>query len=221
MDKHQQEIATLEKSNLEEAQTTMEGTAKKPLFMRLFFSGAITNDTKTSKKIAYIAILAAFLAVANTFEIKFADVQFSFTIAVSALAGVVLGAVFGFVAAFLGDLVGFLYNSGGFAYMPWVGIALGVTAFLAGVIVGGLNLKFKGALFVKIAVLALASFFICTVGINTTAFYLLYAKGVSFFAYAVTRIFVGGQIYNCIVNYALLFVLIPLVARLKIVSFNF
>ncbi len=221
MDKHQQEIATLKNDEVKEAQTTMEGTAKKPLLMRLFFSGAITNDTKISKKIAYIAILAAFLSVANMFEIKFADVQFSFTIAVSALAGVVLGAVFGFAAAFLGDLVGFLYNSGGFAYMPWVGIALGVTAFLSGIIVGGLNFKFKGALFVKITILALASFFVCTVGINTTAFYLLYAKGVPYLLYAVTRIFVGGQIYNCIVNYALLFVLIPLIAKLKVVSFNY
>jgi hypothetical protein len=106
--------------------------------------------------------------------------------------------------------------------MPWVGIALAVTAFLSGVIVGGINLKFKGALLVKITILSVLSFLICTVGINTTAFWLLYASHkTSYFAYLIARIFVGGQIYNCLVNYALLYLIIPIIAKLKIVSFNY
>jgi hypothetical protein len=114
---NQQEIATPKPISAEDKQVNQE-TKQKSLFFRLFFSGAISNETKPSKKIAYIAVMSAFLAVANMFEFKFADVQFSLTIASSALSGVVLGGVFGFIASFLGDLVGFLYNSGGFAYMP-------------------------------------------------------------------------------------------------------
>ena len=222
--KNQQEIATPKNATFEEPQTKVQQTCetkRRPLFMRLFFSGAITHDTTPSKKVAYIAVTAAFLAVANMFEIKFADVQFSLTIAVSALAGVMLGAVFGCAAAFLGDLVGFLFNSGGFAYMPWVGINLAVIALLSGVIVGGINLRFRGGLVVKVTVLAVLSFFLCTVGINTTAFWLLYAKGVPYLTYAVTRIFLGGQIYNCLVNYALLYIVIPVIAKLKIIKFNY
>ena len=105
--------------------------------------------------------------------------------------------------------------------MPWVGINLAVIALLSGVIVGGINLRFRGGLVVKITVLAVLSFFLCTVGINTTAFWLLYAKGVPYLTYAVTRIFVGGQIYNCLVNYALLYIIIPIIAKLKIIKFNY
>ena len=228
--KRQQEIATPKSATFEDKQVTQENQSaeekltaktKPPLWKRLLFSGALTNESRPSQKIAYIAVIAAFLSVANLFEIKFADVQFSFTVAVSALSGVILGATFGFVASFLGDLVGFLFNSGGFAYMPWVGIALAVTAFLAGVIVGGIDLKVKGSLLIKITILALASFFISTVGINTTAFWASFNRGVPYLTYAVTRIFVGGQIYNCLVNYALLYIIIPIIAKLKIVNFNY
>ena len=223
---NQQEIATPKNATFEEAEVQKETTLarkekKRSIFARLFFSGVITSDLKHTKKIVYIASIAAFLSIANMFEIKFADVQFSLTIAISALAGVVLGGVFGAVAAFLGDLVGFLVNSGGFAYMPWVGINLAVIALLAGLIIGGINLKFRGALLVKVSVFAVLSFFICTVGINTTAFWLLYAKGVPYLTYATTRIFIGGQIYNCLVNYAVLYIIVPTIAKLNIVKFNY
>ena len=221
---NQQEIATPKPVSADDAQTddfienNQNAKPKKNIFLRLFFSGAITNETKLSKKIAYIALMSAFLAVANMFEIKFADIQFSFTIATSALAGVVLGGAFGFVASFLGDLVGFIYNSSGFAYMPWVAITVGT---ISGIVIGGINLKFRGGLLVKILIVAISTFFLFTVGINTTAFWALYGKGVPYLTYAFTRIIIGGQIYNSIVNYALLFAIIPLVAKLNILKFNY
>lgn len=190
-------------------------------FKRMFFSGALTFDVKLSKQIAYTAVVAAFLSVANMFEVKFADVQFSVSVAVSALSGVLLGGAFGFVAAFLGDLVGFLCNSGGYAYMPWVGIALAVTALLGGVIVGGWRLKCRGALAIKISVFAVCAFFVCTVGINTTAFWILYAPKTDYFAYVITRVFVKGTVFNCLANYILLYILIPLIAKAKIFPFEF
>jgi hypothetical protein len=191
------------------------------MYKRWFISDTVLSLSR-AKQLAYVGVVTAFTVVANTFfEFKLADVQFSLTIAVSALAGVMLGSVFGCVAAFLGDLVGFLFNSGGFAYMPWVGINLAVIALLAGIIVGGINLRFRGGLIVKVSILAVLAFFLCTVGINTTAFWLLYGKGVPYMTYVVTRIFIGGQIYNCLVNYALLYVIIPVIAKLKIIKFNY
>ena len=182
----------------------------------LFFSKLIMNSSPT-KKIAYVAVLTALCVVCNMFfEFKFADVQFSLTIAVSALAGVLLGSAFGFVACFMGDLVGFLYNSGGFAYMPWIGIAMGIVAFIFGVFVNGFDFKFKGGVYILIAISCVLTFIICTVAINTTAFWILYnTKAVPYFSYLAIRLFASGQIWNSLFNYALCFAFIPLIFRIK------
>ena len=179
----------------------------------LFFSGAVAGK-RQSHKIAYVAVICALCVVANTFEIKFIDVQFSLTICVSALAGIVLGGALGFVACFLGDLVGFLYNSGGYMYMPWIGLSMGCIALLSGLIIGGVDLKIKGGLYIKLGVLSVATFLLCTVAINTTAFWILYSK-VPYFTYLIARIFVQGQIWNSVFNYALLFVLVPTLKNVK------
>lgn len=170
-------------------------------------------------KIAYIALLTALVVVANMFfEFKLAETQFSLTLAVSALAGVIIGPLYGFVVCFLGDLVGFLYNSGGFAYLPWIGISMGTVALISGLIIG-LPLKIKGGLYVKIALAAILTFAICTVGINTTAFWLLYGK-VPYGAYLVSRLFVQGQIWNSLFNYALLFLALPALGKIKPLGIN-
>ena len=166
-----------------------------------------------AKRIAYIAVMTAFAVVANMFfEIKFMEVQFSFTIAVSALTGVILGPLAGFAACFLGDLVGFFYNSAGYAYYPWIGIAMGLVAVIFSLC---LRLPFAGKLPVKLGLASLLTFLACTVGINTTSFYLLYGKGVGYFTYLVARLFVQGQIWNSVVNYAMIFFLLPILAVVK------
>ncbi len=185
------------------------------LWERLLFSEVLFRKSR-SQKIAYIAVMTAFCVVANMFfEFKLADVQFSLTIAVSALTGILIGPLFGFIACFLGDLVGFLYHSAGFAYLPWVGFSMGLTAFLAGLIIT----LFKGngkpwLLYVKLALVCLANLFICTIAINTTAFWLLYSK-VDYFTYLVARLFVQGQILNSLFNFALLFLAVPVLNRIK------
>ncbi len=182
---------------------------------RLLFSDALVNKTR-SQKIAYIAVMTAFCVVTNMFfEFKLAETQFSLTLAVSILTGILIGPVFGFVACFLGDLVGFLYNSAGFAYLPWVGISMGLTALLA----GGILTLWKGNgrgwfLFVKLGVVCLVTFLICTVAINTTAFWLLYSK-VPYGTYLISRLFVQGQIWNSFFNYALVFFLLPVLNKIK------
>ena len=183
---------------------------------RLFLSELLINATKT-QKIAYIAVMTALCVVCNMFfEIKFADIQFSLTLFISALAGMLIGPLFGFVACFLGDLVGFLYNSAGFMYMPWIGVAMGIVAFISGVCINGITLNFKGSIYVKILIVAVSTFLICTVIINTIPFWVMYGKGVPFFAYLFTRLFIKGQIFNSLFNYALMFAFFPLILKIQI-----
>ncbi len=180
----------------------------------LLFSKTLVGKNR-SQKIAYIAVMTAFCVVANMFfEFKLADTQFSLTIAVSALTGILIGPLFGFTACFLGDLVGFLYNSAGFAYMPWIGLSMGLTAVLAGFIVNGWKGERPWVLYAKLALVCLANFLLCTVVINTTAFWLLYSK-VDYFTYLVSRLFVQGQIWNSLFNFVLLFIAVPVLSRIK------
>ena len=184
---------------------------------RLIFSEIMEGSTAT-QKIAYVAIMTALCVVCNMFfEFKFADTQFSLTIFFSAMTGMIIGPLFGFVACFLGDLVGFLYNSGGFMYMPWVGLSMGLVALITGFIMNGINLNFKGGVFIKIAIVSITTFLVCTVAINTTAFWILYndTSTVPFFAYLGTRLIVKGQLWNCLFNYGLLFILYPIVLKIK------
>ena len=172
-------------------------------------------DSTHTQKVAYIAVMTALCVVCNMFfEFKFADTQFSLTIFFSALTGMLIGPIFGFVACFLGDLVGFLYNSGGFMYLPWIGLSMGIIALISGLVMNLITLKNKFATYFKILIIAVSTFLICTVAINTTAFWLLYSK-VPYFAYLTTRLFVQGQIWNSIFNYILLFVLYPTIIRIK------
>ena len=168
-----------------------------------------------SHRIAYIAVFTAFCVVSNMFfEFKLAETQFSLTLFLSALTGIIIGPLFGFVACFLGDLVGFLYHSAGFAYMPWIGISLGMTAVIAGLVVNGWHSEKVWFLYIKLALVCLLSLTICTILINTTAFWLLYSK-VSYAKYLVSRLFVQGQIWNCLVNYVLLFISVPALGKIK------
>ena len=183
-----------------------------PFFKRLFL-GALAGK-KESQKIAYTAVVTAFVVASNMFEFKLADTQFSLTIFASAIAGILIGPLMGAAAAFLGDLVGFLYNSSGFAYLPWIGISLAVIALLSGLIVGGLQPRQSWFLYVKLALVCVLTFLICTVAINTTAFWKLYSK-VSYGKYLVSRLFLQGQIWNSLANYALLFVAVPVLNRIK------
>ena len=182
---------------------------------RLLFSDLLAGQSM-SRKIAVIGVMTAVMVVANMFfEFKLAETQFSFTLVLSALTGVIIGPLFGFVACFMGDLVGFFYHSAGFAYLPWIGISLGLTAVIAGLVINGLPEGGKGFLFVKIGLVCILTFSICTVAINTTAFWILYSK-VDYGTYLISRLFVQGQIWNSLFNYALLFVIVPMVNKLKL-----
>ncbi len=184
-------------------------------FEGLFFSD-LTKDLSHTQKIAYVAMITAFLVVANMFfEFKFADTQFSITLFACALSGIIIGPVLGFCASFMGDLVGFLFNSGGFMYMPWIGLAMGSVALVSGFVMNIIHLKFKGGDYVKIAIICVLSLLIGTIAINTTAFWIIYdMKKTPYLVYLFARLFVKGQIFNNLFNYALLFGLYPVIKKL-------
>ena len=189
-------------------------------FKRLLFSETLA-EKNASHKIAYIAVVTALVVVANMFfEFKFADTQFSLTIVFSAMAGIIIGPIFGFAACFLGDLVGFLYNSAGFMYMPWIGLSMGMVALISGFVINGIKINTKSGIFFKVLLVCVLTFVICTVAINTTAFWLLYAKGVPYFTYLRTRLIIQGQIWNSLVNYAILFAIVPTIGKIKPLQLN-
>lgn len=203
-----------------------------PFWKRLLFSETLLLKTP-AKRIAYLALMTALCIVTNMFlEIKFADVQFSLTIFVSILTGIITGPMYGFCAVFLGDLLGFIYNNWGFLYMPWVGLTVSFMAFFSGLIFGGLKFKCRGSAYIKLALCCVVTFLFCTIAINSTGFYFYnkaagfstavidyvestFGGGVSFFGYCCYRLFFKGQIFNSLVNYALLFAAVPALNAVK------
>ena len=207
-----------------------------PFWKRLLFSDLLVEKS-AAKKIAYIAVLTAFCIVTNMFEIKFTTVQFSFTILSSVLAGIMIGPLFGAAAVFLGDGLGYLVNSMGYPYYWWVALACAMMAVTAGLIML-IPLRFKGSIYVKLSLICVATLLICSVGINSTGMYYIglkiyMDKGVkaaieerfggrnSYFIYLVIRFFILGQIWNSLVNYALLFAVVPTLKAIKPLKLKF
>ena len=187
------------------------------LWQKFLFCPLLENAPK-SKRIAYLGLATAFSVIANTFfEIKLGAVQYSFTIAVCALLGVLMGAGYGFVACFVGDAIGFFLHPFG-AYLPWVGLSNGMIAVFAGLLLTSENFKKVWGRYAIIAIFCLLSFAVCTVGITNTAFFYLYSKGVSYGAYFVSRFFIQGQIWSCIVNYAVIFTFPTFLKKLPFLS---
>ena len=191
-------------------------------FKNLVFSNFLMKKSK-SKKLAYVSLCTAVLIVANSLlEFKFLDTQFSLTIFISAIAGIILGPLSAFCSAFLSDLLGYFISSWGMIYMPWVGLSVATTAFLSGVIFKIFkNKPYK--IFIGACIFSVLSFLISTVAINSTGFYFynqamgfstavlsysesVFGQGVSYPIYLMYRLIFKGQIFNSIFNYALLFI---------------
>ena len=208
-------------------QTTISNA---PAWQQIVFSRLLA-DKSAAKKIAYIAVLTALCIVTNTFEIKFATVQFSFTIVSSVLAGMMIGPLFGAAAVFLGDGIGYVVNSMGYPYYWWVALSCAMMAVIAGLIML-IPMHFKGNIFCKLALICVATLFVCSVGINSTGMYYIGLKLYmpsdvktafeerfggrnTFLIYLVIRYFLLGQIWNSVVNYALLFAIVPALKAIK------
>ena len=210
--------------------TMSEVEPKIPLWKRIFFPKLIL-EKRPSQQIAYIGVMTAFCIVSNFFELKFATTQFSLTVFTSILAGILIGPIFGFVAVFLGDGLGYLLNSMGYPYYWWVALSVAMMAALAGLVMR-IPLKFKGSGYVKLAMICIATLAVCSVGINSTGMYYLglqiympknvleaaeahFGGKLTFGIYLLIRFFIQGQIWNSVVNYALLFAAVPLLNAAK------
>ncbi len=218
-------------SPAENEASAAKSCGKEPrLWKRILFSPVLANAS-AAKQIAYIGVLTAFCIVSNMFEIKFATVQFSFTVLTSVLAGMLIGPVFGFCAVFLGDGLGYLVNSMGYRYYWWVALSCAAMALIAGLVMH-LPLRFRGSSYVKLALICLITLFGCSLAINTTGMYyiglkLYMPKNVmqafnerfggrqTFWIYTAIRYFVFGQIWNSLLNYALLFAIVPTLNAIK------
>lgn len=202
--------------------------------LNLLFSPFLQSKSH-SKKVAYIGLFTAFLIVVNSFiSFPIGDVQFSLTMLVSMLSGIILGPFAGFLSCFVADLIGYFINSGGLFYYFWVGISTSLFAFIAGLVFNFNRHKNNTLmLIVKALITILITFVICTVFINSTGFYIYntnigaltkaieYAKQtfgteISFLIYLAYRLIFKGQIFNSLFNYALFFAVIPVLKRLKL-----
>ena len=185
-------------------------------FFRKIEWSPLIVDKKKSQKIAYIAVMTAIAVVCNiVFEfVKLADFQISLTFAVSILIGLILGAGAGFVSCFLGDLLGFLANSGGQSYFPWVGISVGTVAFISGIVFHCFKSKKSWSLYIKIAIISILTFIICSVGINTTAFWVSFSSS-TYSKYLFSRYILKGQLLVSVINYAVVFIVVPIIKRIS------
>jgi ECF transporter S component (folate family) len=183
------------------------------MWKRLLYSETILALSK-SKKVAYIGVVTAFTVVVNAmFEIKLGGVQFSLTIFASVLAGLIIGAAPGFLACFMGDLIGFLLHPYG-EYSPVIGIATGLMAVFAALIIQ-IPTKGKGETYAKLAIVCLVIFLVCTAGLNNWYLNQVYYTELTFFECLNTRLLAQGQILNTLVNSALVVLLIPVLAKIK------
>lgn len=202
--------------------------------MKNLLPSQFLQNLSTSKKIAFIALFTALSTVCNMLlEVRILDVQYSLTITVSFVCGIFLGPVFGFTSGVLGDFIGYVINSWGQLYMPWVGISTGTFSAIAGLVFSVKTEKTR-ALYIKAMVFTILSFLICTLFINSGGFYfynrkigfsdafLTYVESLtgrksgSFPIYVIYRLFVKGQIFNSIANYVLVFILIPILNKVPL-----
>lgn len=202
-----------------------------PFWKRTLFS-AILIEKSRAQKLAYAGVAAALCIVSNIFEFKFATVQFSFTVFTSILAGILIGPLLGFAAVFVGDGVGYLVNSMGYPYYWWVALSCATMAMIAGLVMNLFRFRFKGCGYVKLAIICVLTLIICSVLINSLGMYYIGLKlympssvkeaietsfggEFSFGIYLLIRFFLLGQIYNSLFNYALLFMVVPVLNAVK------
>ncbi len=207
-----------------------EREGESPLILRLLFSDALLKRSNVFR-VAWIGVTAALCIVGNMFEIKLATTQFSLTLFISCLAGIILGALPGACAVLVGDAIGYVINSMGYVYYWWVALSCAMMAVISALVMR-IPWKFRGNLYAKLALIAGLTFLIASVGINTTGMYYLglniyfpsdvkeaigevFGGRFDFWVYLTIRFFILGQIWNSLVNYALLFLTVPALCRVK------
>ena len=205
-------------------------SAQPSLWARTFLSKTLAKRSSAAR-IAYAGVIAALCIAVNMFELKFATVQFSFTVFASILSGMILGPFLGFAAVFLGDGVGYLVNSAGYPYYWWVALSCALMALIAGLVMK-LPFKFRGSGYVKLALICILTLTLCSAGVNSLGMYYIgleiympkdvleaaaerFGGALNFWNYLFIRFLLLGQIWNSLVSYALLFLALPALGAIK------
>ena len=183
--------------------------------LKVLLLSALLVDKKKSSRIAYVALFTALNVAVNVLgSFPFGFIQISLTTYISVLTGIIIGPLRGFVACFVGDTLGFIINSAGYMWTPWVGISTGLAALLGGLIMNGIPWKFKGAWCIKLVLTFVLTFLLCTYAINTTAGYFLWNSGSwSYWKFVTIRL--SGQICVSVLNFVFLFVSLPILQKIK------
>jgi len=184
---------------------------------RVFFSDFFIRSSE-GKKIALIAMFTALAVIANALSIDISPSQkITFTYLVGFFAGTFFGGVIGFVVMLLGDVIGFLINSGGGIFWFPLSLTTALLAFIPGIIMNAVRFRFKGGVFLKAAIAMLAAYVFVTcfsgaLANYTYVKYVYYAGreyGTLFSAYLIGKI--GFSSIVAWLNYALCFAIIPII----------
>lgn len=162
--------------------------------------------TFTTKEIAYLAILVAINIVLNIVGVTLPgySTKLSFTYIPCFVAGIFMGPLAGLLVGLLGDILGLLISSEGLAWMPLITVASGLMGLIPGLICRYLKLN----IFIKIALSLAVVFVVCSVFINTYALFVLYGKGLPFWAYlTIKRLPIQSIIFT--VNAVAVFAMYP------------
>lgn len=163
-------------------------------------------------------MFTALAVVANVFSVDISPSQkVAFTYLVGFFSGTFFGGLIGFVIMFLGDVIGFLINAGGGMYFLPTGLCTGLLAFIPGIIMNAVSLRFKGGIFLKAFLAALAAYLCVTCSLGALSNY-CYVKYVVYAGQEYGKLFtvyLAGKIaFSSAVawlNYALCFALIPII----------
>lgn len=128
------------------------------------------NNLSKTQRMAYMAMFSALAVAVNILQIPFPLIQVSFVATVAFLAGVLLGAVDGFVVAFLGDLIAGIIAPLG-VYSPIIGIGTGLLAFVPGLVFSHV----RGRIWLKSIIVYLITFVITSMLINTVGLAMIYS----------------------------------------------
>lgn len=155
---------------------------------------------KTTLFISYTAILIAIAIICNTFDIPIGNgaLKLTFSYIPCFIAGIFVGPIAGFLVGFLGDLLGFLINSQGMAWIPLLTISSAFIGFIPGLLfkIPKLNIYFK------LGLSFLLVFLFCTCFLTTLGLYLFFAIGKkTFWVYFIGRIGpqLGFYLINCLI----------------------
>ena len=191
-------------------------------FKRILFTESFLK-LSSAKKLAYVGVFTALSILVNIFlSIDVTPTQkITFNYFASFFCGAFFGPIIGFVICFLGDLLAFLLPLNGGIYWLPTGICSGLLAFIPGIIFTTVRLKIKGAVYVKTAIAVTLMYLIVTCCLGALANY-TYVKFVIYAGREYKTLFtayLGAKIlFSSIVsliNYALVFAVIPLVDLIK------